>query len=163
MNKAKILNPTNVERLVCLGNLYLESNDLEAAKENFSEAMRLNPKSEEVIAGNAKVSLLIDDIDEALALIANSKPHDIASIFNTAAVLKSRNEKDFKSAMRLYELAIPVLEGKPKILSRIYFNMGLSFKKSDNKDKALELFEKSAELDPEFDKAKVQIHDLSKS
>ena len=92
-------------------------------------------------------------MNEALDFLKSiSGPRELASVFNSAAVMSIHNGH-FDQGMTLYKKAFKVVGTDDKIAARLLFNMGLGYKKNDQLVKALECFIKSADLDPEYDKA----------
>jgi tetratricopeptide (TPR) repeat protein len=154
LSQAKILNPHNVDRLLRLGHALIGAEDYEEAMANFSEAMRIDKFREEAQQGKGKCLLMLGEINEGLALInAVSGPRELASIFNSAAIVCIRH-KNLDQGMSLYRAALSVLKGNVVLSARLLFNMGLGYKKNRDLENANSCFAKAIEVDPHFHKAK---------
>ncbi len=153
LEKAKIVNPHNVDRLIDLGEAFLNNNQVDQAMANFREATTLDEDNKEAKFGQGKCMLMNGEVNEALGLLKSvSGPREMASIFNTAAVL-SMHHGSFEKGMQLYRSALAALGRNDKIGSRLMFNMGLGFRRWKKEDKALACFAKSLEMDPTYVKA----------
>lgn len=153
LEKAKIVNPHNVDRLIDLGEAFLNNNQVDEAMANFREASTLDEDSKQAKFGQGKCMLMNGEVNEALGLLKSmSGPREMASIFNTAAVL-SMHHGSFEKGMQLYRSALAALGRNDKIGSRLMFNMGLGFRRWKKEDKALACFAKSLEMDPTYVKA----------
>src|SRR5690606_36982633 len=88
LQRARILNPFNPERLVELGGALLRSGRLDAAGEAFSSAADLDGNHRPARLGQSTVKLMKGEINDALGILAKvADPREMASIFNTAAIL----------------------------------------------------------------------------
>lgn len=154
MHRANILNPFNVDRLIDLGNSYIATHRLSDAVEVFGDAMGLEPHNKQANVGQAKSKLMIGEINEALPLLKSvSTPREMASIFNTSAILCAR-AGDYIHGLELYRTGVTVLRGEKTIAARLIFNMGIAYSRQDILDKAIRCFDKAFELDPSFKRAK---------
>lgn len=153
LERAKLINPHNVDRLIDLGDALLTDDQIEAAKANFSEALALDEGNKDATVGTGKCLLMNGEVNEALTLLKDvSGPRELASIFNTAAVL-SMHQGRFEKGMHLYKSAMAALGRNDKLASRLMFNMGLGYKRWHKPEKAIACFEKSLALDPTYVKA----------
>jgi Flp pilus assembly protein TadD len=153
LERAKIINPHNAMRLVDLGTALLQVDRVADARENFEAAAELDPDSKDARAGQGQCMLLQGEVNEALTLLKESSgPRELASIFNTAAVLAMRQGR-FDQGMALYKAALQAVSRDEKVASRLYFNMGIGYKRWNKPDRAVACFEKSLELDPTYVKA----------
>lgn len=160
LQKAKIINPANVERLIDLGHAFLHLDQVEDAMLEFATAERIDPENKEAKVGKSQCLLLGGDVNEALTLLRSiSGPREMASIFNTAAVLSMRG-KHFEKGMSLYRAALKALGEDAKLGARLMFNMGLGYRRWHKTDKALACFEKALSLDPSYAKAQTQIAEI---
>lgn len=154
LNKAKLLNPFNVARLIDLGNSLLRSNEIEQAKENFSEAAKLDGTNKEAKVGTGQCMLLEGDVNEALIVLKDiSDQHELASIFNTSAIMSIRAGR-FKDGMALYDAACLAISGNSKIVARLTFNKGLGYQRQRRDAEALNFFKEALALDGQFVKAR---------
>lgn len=153
LNRAKIINPHNIDRLIDLGNAFFKNNQIDDAMQNFEQAAELDSDNKAATVGKSKCLLMNGDVNEALGLMKTvSGPREMASIFNTAAVL-AMHVGQFDKGMSLYKSAINALGKNDQVASRLYFNMGLGYRRWSKLDRALACFSKSLDLDKAFDKA----------
>lgn len=162
LERAKIINPLNVDRLIDLGNAFLSNGQVDEAMEEFKEAKDLDPDNKEAAVGESKCLLMNGEVNEALMLLKTiSGPREMASIFNTAAILSMRSEQ-FVKAMSLYRSALAALGKDQRLAARLHFNVGLGYRRWQKLDKALAHLRKSLELDPSYEKAKAQLDTVQK-
>ncbi len=153
MERAKLLNPHNVDRLIEFGHILLSSDRIDDARLQFEEAGSLDSDNKDAARGVGQCMLMQGEVNEALDFLKSiSGPRELASVFNSAAVMSIHNGR-FDQGITLYKKAFKVVGADEKIAARLLFNMGLGYKKNDQLVKALECFTKSAEMDPEYDKA----------
>lgn len=156
LERAKVLNPHNVERLIELGQAFLSVDCVEDAKTNFDEAAAIDPENKEAKVGQGQCHLMAGEVNEALSLLKEvSGPRELASIFNTSAVLAMRHTR-YEQGMSLYKSALIAVGRDEKIAARLFFNMGIGFKRWGKPDRAATCFAKSLELDPTYVKAAKQ-------
>ncbi|WP_141732541.1 tetratricopeptide repeat protein [Oligoflexus tunisiensis] len=147
---AQLISPYNVERLIELGNIFLKIDKPEEAEAAFEEVLDFAPGSKEAKVGKSTSKMLMGEVNEALSLLNEfASPRELSAVFNTAAILAIR-QKRYDAGFELYQKALQLLAKKPKLVSRILYNMGIGYVKSGKLDKGLKCFEKSAESDPEF-------------
>jgi tetratricopeptide (TPR) repeat protein len=153
LQKGKLINPMEPDRLVELGDVLLELGKVSEAKENYAAAATLDPDSKGATLGNAKCQLLEEDINDALMILQQStSPRELASVFNTAAIISARDNR-FEHSLSLYEAATQAVAGETKTLARLKFNQGLAYVKWGKLRDALQCFEEGARLDPQFKKS----------
>lgn len=161
--KAKIINPLNVDRLIDLGNAFLSNNQVEEALIEFKSAKEIDPNNKDATIGESKCLLMDGEINEALLLLKSvSGPREIASIFNTAAVLSMRRT-DFEKGMSLYRSALAALGEDKMIAARLHYNIGLGFRRWQKLELAAKHLKRSLELDSGFDKAKSHLDKILES
>jgi len=147
---AQLISPYNVERLIELGNLFLKIDKPEEAEATFDEVLNFAPGSKDAKVGKSTSKMLMGEVNEALNLLNEfASPRELSAVFNTAAILAIR-QKRYDAGFELYQKALQILAKKPKLVSRILYNMGIGYVKSGKPDKGLKCFEKSVESDPEF-------------
>lgn len=159
---AQAASPFSLERLSEMGHLYLNTNRPEEAKATFNELLALAPDDKQAKAGKGTSMMLLGEVNEALTILRESStPHEVASVFNTAAILAIR-ANSHEQGMNLYKTALQALEGKNKLLARIMFNMGIGYVKWDRLDQSHRCFSKACDLDPTFEAAKFNLNAVSK-
>lgn len=150
LKNAQLVSPYNVERLLELGNLFLDIERPKDAKAAFDDILSFAPDSKAGKLGKSTSMLAIGELNEALALLkASANNREIAAVFNTAAILSIRQDKH-EAGLDLYRTAAAAIGSNPKILSRLMFNMGIGFVKWRKPSDAMKCFEESIKLDPEF-------------
>lgn len=153
LKKGKLINPHEPDRLVELGDVLLQLGKVAEARENYDEARVLDADHRAASMGQAKCQLLEEDINEALAILQqSSSPRELASVFNTAAIISAR-EKRFEHSLALYKAASQAVGEDLKTLARLKFNEGVAYVKWGRMKEALACFEEGARLDPKFRKA----------
>lgn len=154
LQKINLLNPANVGCLVQMGNVLIAEGELNEARTAFDEALDVDPDAAEAKQGIGKIELIEGNIDDAMSILRDiSTPKELASIFNLSAIHNIK-DKSFESAMKLYKYSIELLKSDTKLQAKLYFNAGLGFRKWNKLKEAMICFDKSIELDPEFEKSK---------
>jgi tetratricopeptide (TPR) repeat protein len=157
LEQAQIFNAHDVERLCDIGNILLEMDRVEEATEHFEAASELDPEFRDAKVGMGKAKLVDGDVNQALSILRDvSGDVELASLFNTAAVMNMRQGRH-DGGMKLYQSALKALGKDQRLLARLYFNMGIGYRRWKKPEQAKEAFAKSAELDPKYDKAQKQI------
>ncbi len=153
LEKARLISPLHVDRLVDLGQILLNLDKVEAALGTFNQALKLDPDMKEAKIGKAQCNLLNGHVNEAIKLFGQiDSAQEVASIFNSSAILAIRQDR-FKQGLNLYKSAVSHVAGEPHVLARVFFNMGVGLVKWGKNAPALAAFEKAASLDGTFDKA----------
>lgn len=161
--KAKILNPYNVERLIELGRVLFSQGEIEEAKQNFKEARSHDPKNRQAITGEGQCKLMEGDLNEALKLLRQvSSEKELASIFNSTAVIAVRNGK-FEQGLDLYDQALKSLKTADNLTqAKLIFNKGIGYRRWAKDEDALKCFDHALQLDKNFDKAKLNYNFVAK-
>jgi len=153
LSRAKLINPNNIERLLDLGDTLLNNDQAAEAVSNYQEALALDQGSIQAKSGLGIALMMNDDVNAALSLFnASSGPRELAAIFNTAAILAMRFGR-FEQGMQLYHLALRALGRVDTLAARLFFNMGLGYRRWGKPENAQVCFKQSATLDPTFSKA----------
>ena len=162
LQKAKVINPFNIERLVALGDAYLNIDMVDRAEINFRKAVEHGCKDDAAIGGLGKSLLMGNKIDEGLVFMKQlSGNREMASVFNTAAVLSMRSGR-YVDGMKLYHVALKTIKGEDQVLSKIAFNMGIGFHRNSSNDKAALCFAVAVALYDGHKKAKQNLDSLVK-
>jgi len=157
LEQAQLFNPHDAERLVEIGQALLQMDRLREAREAFDHANSVDPDFRPARAGQGQCLLMDGQVNEALGVLKEvANVHEIASLFNTCAVLNMRRGRH-EAGMHLYQSALGALGKDERLQARLYFNMGLGYRRWSKKDKARQCFETSSRLDPSFAKAKEQM------
>ena len=154
LNRAKLINPFNIDRLCALGDAFLNLDMFDHAKEAFETALKHDPKGDEAVGGMGKTLLLNGDINDALVFMKQlSGPREMASVFNSAAVIAMRGKR-YGEGSNLYNVALRTVGTDPKVLSKLAYNMGIGFYRKKDIKTAHECFAIAVKLDERNKKAK---------
>ncbi|WP_141732969.1 tetratricopeptide repeat protein [Oligoflexus tunisiensis] len=153
LDEAWLISPHNVDRLVDLGHILLNLEKTEEALGKFNEALKLDKDFKEAKVGKAQCSMLEGHVNEAMKMLGQIEtPHELASIFNSAAIMAIR-QGHYKQGLSLYKSAVTYVSSDTQVLSRVFFNMGIGLVKWGKSAQALSAFEQAASLDANFTKA----------
>lgn len=160
LEQANLFNPHEVERLVDLGQALLNMDRIKDANASFEKALALDPDMRTARLGTGECKLMEGNVNQALEILREvSGDLEMASIFNTCAVLNMRKGRH-EAGMHLYTSALGALGKDERLQARLYFNMGIGYRRWGKKDKAQTCFESAQKLDPGFAKVKEQIEAL---
>ncbi len=147
LERARLINPYNVDRLVALGNAYLKIDRTNEATSAFDDALSIDPEDVGANQGKGTLMLLDGELNEGLKLIREiSSPRELASIFNTAAVLTIRRG-EHGQAINLYDAAIRSVGEERSVLSLLYYNKGIGYHKWQKPKDAEACFATALDLD----------------
>ena len=151
---AQLISPYNVNRLLEMGNLFMDIDRPQDAKASFDEVLSIAPGSKDGSVGKGSAMLALGEVNEALSLIKEAtSTRELASIFNTSAVLSIR-KGNHEEAMNLYKTALGAVGKNKKVEARLWYNMGIGFVKWKKIQDSLDCFKKSNGLDASFEDAK---------
>lgn len=160
---AQLISPYNVDRLVEMGNIFLDINQPKNAKNSFDQILTFAPDSKEGVKGKGAAMLAMGEVNEALSLLKDStSTHELASIFNTSAII-SIKKGHHKQAMSLYRTALNAVGKSKKVEAKLWFNMGIGHVKAKDLDNSIECFRKATSLDPTFENAQHNIDIVERS
>ena len=151
-SRASVLNPYHADRLVDIGQTLMKLNRFPEARESFQNARSLDPRNKGAVEGEGACALVEGDVNEALALLKESNPRDLASVFNTSAVLSMRQGR-YEHGMSLYETSMNLVGEERDLQARLMFNKGVGYQRWGKPREAGECFEEAHQLDPNFEKA----------
>lgn len=161
MEQANLFNPHDSERLVDIGQALLNIDRIGDADGKFDEALRIDPDLHTAHVGKGQVKLMEGKVNEALAVLKEvAGDLEMASVFNTCAVLNMRHGRH-EGGMSLYQAALRSLGKDARLQARLYFNMGIGYRRWNKKDKAVQCIEMAIKLDPAFKKAQAQLTSLN--
>ncbi len=159
--KVTLLNPYDPDKLVGLGQALTKLGKLGKANDAFNKALEIDDDNVNALMGKGELHLLTGDVNAALELLENiANPNELASIFNSAAILLIRKQH-FAKGMQLYEAALQSIPNNKKIAARLFFNMGVGYRRQNDPQKALEAFKKAVEQDPKYDVAKANLETMT--
>ena len=119
--------------------------------------LKKNKVSSSVIA---EVRVKQGNYDDLVGVL--SKTHgekEIIQFLNNACIKLSK-ENDVQGALKMYKAAALQLEGKTPLLYAIYYNMGIAYKRLNDKMNSAVCYRKALKLNPEFEKAKTALTEL---
>lgn len=159
---AQLISPYNTERLLEMGEMFLELDRLDEADEAFRGILEIAPESSSAKMGRSKGMLLAGEVNEALGLLREcASMRELSSVFNTAAIIAIKQKK-YSVGYNLYKKALQILAKDKKLSAKIVYNMGIGFVKEGDPQKGLQCFIKSNKLDPALANAKHNITILEK-
>ncbi len=158
---AQILSPSNPDRLVMIGDACYGKGDLNRALQCYEEAADLDPDLTSTAHRQmGQIKLEMGQVEEALNLFKNSVSEDeAAGFFNNAAVAAVRDGKP-EQALKLYETAMRALKTN-RLKPLIHFNIALSHRRLGHNDDAVKHLKKALQMDPNYEKARVQLEQLT--
>ncbi|HAD14196.1 MAG TPA: hypothetical protein DCF33_17360 [Saprospirales bacterium] len=105
LKKALSLNPKNALAYRFLGDVYLKTNRIEEAKENFEKAITLFPKAPNSLCGMAVVFIRKKDIPKALEYLQQSLEQGFSNfklLKNDPDFAPLHNMPEFKALLKKY-------------------------------------------------------------
>ncbi len=160
MSMAQLFNEQDPDRLVDIGQALLSLDRFKEARKSFDGALAVEPNHKGAKVGKGQSLLMDGAVNEALTVLKESSTElELASIFNTCAVMNMRKGRH-QVGMNLYQSALVAVGSSPKLKSRLYFNMGLGYRRWGKKDKAIDSMEKARALDPAFKKIDQQLREI---
>lgn len=156
------LAPKNIGRIADMASVYLKMREPVKASKKFRELVDLSPEQPEL-----KYSAMKYILDAGFQKTASDfgeqcdPPADVMKHYNNKGVTLSKEGK-YEEALLEYENAIRLLPESKKN-SMIYYNMALAYLKttrSGKLDVAVSCLNKSLQIDPNFEKAKIKLVEL---
>lgn len=144
LKTAIILDPSNDDVFVELGDIYLDCEDLDSSIKSYCEAIKLNPKNPVAYNKCAMVLWQKDYIEEAIIAYnkaLNINP-DYYPAYNNLGVIYLDGIRNLKEAARLFKAAIKL---NPEYVMP-YFNLGRVLEQQGQNIKAAKMFQKALEL-----------------
>lgn len=159
MEQLRVLSPNNIKRLCQLGAAYLDTNQAKAAEEAFGSANRMDQDNPEARDGMGKALFSQGKFSKAVGFLRETeKAAEMSSYFNNLGIALVR-QKRYQEAARLYINALNMLPSHEKEYL-LLFNIGLSFKKDFNLEKAAGFFKSSSEKKLGFQKALTNLREV---
>lgn len=154
------LNPYHIKILENAGISCLKADMLPEAERHMAKLAVADVSNK--VVGNVVAEVRIkqgnyDDVVNCLSKTHTEK--EIIQFLNNAGVKLSK-ENDVAGALKMYKSAVLQLDGKTPLLYAIYYNMGLAYKRLDDKMNAAVCWRKSLKLNADFDKAKQALTDM---
>jgi two-component system chemotaxis response regulator CheY len=144
--------PSNLSRMICLGNAYLGTGEDTKAEALFKQVRDLDKEVAEAPEGLGKVNFNRGNMELAAKFFKESgKGAELGGYFNSMGIAMV-NQGNNQEAINLYRNAMQVLPDKDKF-HLLEFNIGLAYKKSDLYAEAVEAFARSLLCNTAYDKA----------
>jgi tetratricopeptide (TPR) repeat protein len=148
--KAEKISNLNPDRLVALGECFLEMGSYKEARQKFDQALNLAPDSVSAKSGLVKSDLLMGNMEQALQMAREiGSPVDLAKVLNTAAVIATRSGQ-VDRAKQMYAQGIVLLDAESTLAARVWFNLGLLHYRTKALEQAVRCFEEACKLDAGF-------------
>ncbi len=161
LSATMLFNPFDCDRLVDLGRALFQLERFQEAGVQFETALKIDGKHQGALLGKSKCSLLDGHVNDALIILKEiTSPEELASIFNTCAVITIRKGKH-EAGMDLYRAALKAVGTNTVLQARLFFNMGLGYRRLNLKEKAKACYENAVKLDPKFVKAKDHLEQMN--
>jgi tetratricopeptide (TPR) repeat protein len=161
LSSTMLFNPYDTERIVDLGRALFQLERYQEASTQFDAALKIDGKHQGALLGKSKCSLLEGDVNDALLILKDiTSPVEMASVFNTCAVITMRKGKH-EAGMDLYRTALKAIGSNSELQARLFFNMGIGYRRQNLKDKAKACYDNAIKLDPTFSKAKEHIEQMT--
>lgn len=154
------LSPKNLSTKINLGQAYVCADRLDDAKKVFDNVIEIDKENQDAKDGQASVAIMKGDLSLATQLIAETDSgNDLARMFNNIAIGKVKKEL-FEEGIKIYNNAIVLLIDKAK-LSRLYYNLGLAYRKKGELEKSFSNLALSYKSEPNFQKPYAALVKLS--
>ncbi len=156
LNKLDTLSPLNFDRKVEIGEVYLEKDDPDKAREYFSQAKKVVMRiSDDMVSeslmeiarkiGDKDRELALQYMDEAIEVKGASLSKDDLWMFNNRGIILRRQGK-WQEAVDNYKKALTLAPDD----AGVYYNIGVAYAEGVAFDQALQFFDKAVELSPEI-------------
>jgi tetratricopeptide (TPR) repeat protein len=154
MESANLFNPKDSDRLIDIGNAFLQLDRIKEAEAQFDAALAVDPDLKPAKVGKGSAKLLDGKVNEALGILREvAGDLELASLFNTTAILNARRGRH-EAGQSLYLAGLKALGKDERLQARLHFNMGIGYKRWGKPEKALPCFETAVRLDPAFARAR---------
>lgn len=148
LEKAKILSPYNIDRLLAIGNIMTCAGREDDACKSYDEVLAIDATSKKAKSGKGTALLMKGEVNEALKLMQSRSKRDIASIFNNAAIICVQ-QSDYDKAIKLYDSCLLAIGNNVLLKAKLYFNRGVLFNKWGKLEDAVTCFEQVIALNPD--------------
>jgi len=133
IEKSIDISPENIERLIFAGEINLNLDDPDRAREYFDSALEIDRESEEAKVGNNLIGVLAENkLSKSFA--RDSVPRNLASLLNLVGISKVRSN-DYDDGINQYHLALNLVK-TTKDKQKILFNLSLGNLRAGNHDEA---------------------------
>jgi tetratricopeptide (TPR) repeat protein len=160
LDRANLLSPGNLDRLVLMGDAFRSQGSLTDAEEKYEEALELDSSHGDAKKGIGLIALSQGETDRAIEFFRGTcSEEETVGFFNNTAVLAVKRAQ-FEQAEQLYNAAIGVVAGS-KTRAKVHFNLGLMYRRWSRPSDAAESFRTALSLDSSFEKAERHLNATS--
>lgn len=163
LNKIADLNPYHIKVLENAGLSCLKAEMYTEAEKHMTTLATADQSNKVASSVVAEVRVHQGNYDDIVTVL--SKTHgekEIIQFLNNAGIKLSK-ENDVAGALKMYKSAAIQLEGKTPLLYAIYYNMGIAYKKLNDKMNAAVCYRQALKLNPKFDKAKAALTEMDEN
>ncbi len=157
LQRANEYNPYNLSRLEALTNLYLATQQYDAAVPIFELLKKIDPQNPSLLSGEGRVSLLTEDVNEVCAKLEQSlSSEQMVSMINEVAIYLVKGKNPMQNEARilsLYYRACRYCINNKEQLAKICFNLALAYYKLEDMAKAHYFFTIASMIENSYGKA----------
>lgn len=157
------LNPYHIRILEDAGVSSLEAEHYDDAKKYMGKLIAIDETNQKASAVVAEVMVRLGDYEGIIATLSKAHSEKEVIQFLNNAGIKLSKENDAAGALKMYKTAVLQLEGKTQLLYAIYYNMGLAYKKLNDKVNAIVCFKQALKINPKFEKAQHALAEYEKA
>ncbi len=153
MKKMQTLNKESISRLVSMGEVQMQMEDINKAESFFKSALTRDSFCSGALNGLAEIRFNQGDLEETRELLARSHlGYKAASTMNKQGIDLVRSE-DYAGALSHYTKAQYVLPSQDKG-PMLFYNIGLCYEKWGKRDMAIEFLKIALIKEPNYKKAR---------
>jgi|GEM_PF-3434289 len=162
LEKADLLSPKNLDRMVMFGDAYRQTGDNDLARGYYDQALEIDGQNADARKGLGQVELSEGDVNAALEMFRDAaSEEEVGGYFNNTAIVAVRRQ-DFALAMKLYGAARNAVRADV-LRAKISYNQGLAYRKWNKLDEAIQAFGEALSFDAAFEKAKNALASFSEA
>ncbi len=145
LGKLSAFHDLNSERLLVLGDAYLNCGIADKAEEVLKKGSALSEgKDERFDVGLAKAAILANK-PESVTAASPKMQEEIISYLNTRAIMAMK-AKQIDQGLELYRQALARAEGRDTMKAKLHYNLGLSYTREHKLDEAAHHLDLSVKL-----------------
>ena len=153
------VNPYNMTLLQNAGLSCFNSEQYDLAKKHMSKVIGLDSTNKEAANVVAEVQVKQQDYDGIIATLKKShSDKEVVSFLNNAGIKLSKGD-DVPGAIKMYSAALAYLQDS-QYLYAIHYNLGVAYKKVNDRESAIKHLQISIKKKPDFEKAISSLKEL---